>query len=72
MPSFDTTLKQWGNSLAVTIPAELVKKQRLRSAQKVRVLIIPDNAGVAKAIWGTATKKIDTDKAMRIIDGDED
>lgn len=41
MEEFEATPKKWGNSLGVTIPKNIVKKEKLTTTKKVRVIILP-------------------------------
>lgn len=60
--------KKWGTSLAFVIPKEIAKKQRLRSNQKLRVLIIEENNTLKETFGMLKNWKKPTEQIMREID----
>lgn len=51
----ECTTKKWGSSIGVIIPSEVVRKERLRPNETIRIVIkkIP----LAKTIWGAGSVK---------------
>ncbi len=68
MPSFETTPKKWGNSLGVTIPKEIVDKEKLSPGKKVRVFVMADRMSELRKVFGSLKLKMPTQKAMEEID----
>ena len=62
MAEVELRVKQWGNSLALILPKELIQKEHIKKDEKVKVAIrkLPK----IKDIWGLAPDwKIDPQKA---------
>ncbi len=68
MQAFETTPKQWGNSLGITIPKEVVDKEQLSPGKKVRVLVVADRQNELRKVFGSLKLKMPTQKAMEEID----
>jgi len=39
----EAVVKEWGNSLGIVLPSKLRKDERIKSGDKVKVIIIKDN-----------------------------
>ena len=68
MEQFEATTKKWGNSLGITIPAEIIKEEKIKPNEKVNVLIFKDSKKAFKGVFGTLKLKMPTQKAMEEID----
>ena len=68
MQVFETTPKQWGNSLGITIPKEVVDKEHLYTGKTVRVLVVADRQNELRKVFGSLKLKMPTQKAMEEID----
>ena len=68
MHAFETTPKQWGNSLGITIPKDVVDKEQLSPGKRVRVLVIADKRSELRKVFGSLKLKMPTQKAMEEID----
>ena len=68
MEQFEAVTKKWGNSLGITIPAEIIKDERIKPNEKISVLIFKDTKKTFKQIFGTLKLKMPTQKAMEEID----
>lgn len=68
MEVFETSAKQWGNSLGITIPREIVQKKHIKPKKKLRVMIIDEGMERIKKAFGTLRLKMPTQKAMDEID----
>ncbi|HIG98840.1 TPA: AbrB/MazE/SpoVT family DNA-binding domain-containing protein [Candidatus Woesearchaeota archaeon] len=68
MQVFETTPKQWGNSLGITIPKEVVDKEHLSTGKTVRVLVVADRQNELRKVFGSLKLKMPTQKAMEEID----
>ena len=68
MQVFETMPKQWGNSLGVTIPRDIVERERLSTTKKVRVFVVAESAGELRKVFGSLKLKMPTQQAMDEID----
>jgi len=68
MQVFDAMPKEWGNSLGITIPSEIVKKENISSKKKLKILILDSRMDKLKEAFGTLKLKKTTQKAMKEID----
>ena len=68
MELFEAKPKPWGNSLGITIPSEIVKKEKIAPGKNVKFLVISPNVNNLKKIFGTLKLKMPTQKAMNEID----
>jgi antitoxin component of MazEF toxin-antitoxin module len=54
--------RKWGNSLGVVLPREVVRKEKIRPREKVRLLIIRDNKPLREIFgavkWGKSAQEI--------------
>ena len=70
MHAFETTPKQWGNSLGITIPKDVVDKEQLSPGKKVRVIVVADQSDKLRRVFGSLKLKMPTQKAMEDIDSE--
>lgn len=63
----ETDLRNWGNSLGITIPHETVKELGLKSGENIKVWIQKDDNLLAEMFGKFKTKK-STQKIMEEID----
>lgn len=68
MHVFETVPKQWGNSMGITIPKEIVKDIHIRPHKKIRVLILNTDNQELKKAFGTITLKKPLQEIMNEID----
>lgn len=68
MEQFDAVPKKWGNSLGITIPSEVIKEEKIKPNEKIKVLVFKDSKKKFKEIFGTLRLKMPTQKAMEEID----
>lgn len=68
MEAFDAIPKQWGNSLGITIPSEIIKREHISPNKKVKFLVIGAEMDELKKAFGTLKLKKPTQKAMDEID----
>lgn len=68
MEQFKAMPKKWGNSLGITIPAEIIKEEKIKPNEKINVLVFKDSKKKFKEIFGTLKLKMSTQKAMEEID----
>ncbi len=69
MQLFETKPKQWGNSLGITIPREIVRKQHLSGKKEVMVLILPlEKQGNIRKAFGSLKCTKSTQQIMDEID----
>ena len=63
MVELKTELRKWGNSFGLVVPKAIVRKEKLKTHQKITVLLLKESNtlkktfGMAKG-WKTPTKKI--------------
>lgn len=68
MQAFETTPKQWGNSLGITIPKDVVDKEQLSPGKRMRVFVVADRRSELRKVFGSLKLKMPTQKAMEEID----
>lgn len=68
MQLFEAIPKQWGNSLGITIPKEIIKEERIIQKKKVKFLVIGTEMRKLKEAFGTLKLKKPTQKVMDEID----
>ena len=68
MQVFEATPKQWGNSVGITIPKEVVEKENISTKRKIRFIAIGDKMDKLKDAFGTLKLKKSTQKVMDEID----
>ena len=63
MHVFETRPKQWGNSLGITIPSEIVKEEGVCVEKKIKIIIIGEKNNPLKKLYGLSKNlKIDAQK----------
>jgi antitoxin component of MazEF toxin-antitoxin module len=55
MDEIECITKKWGSSLGIVIPNEIVKKERIKPNERIRVIV--KKVVLAKDIWGLAPFK---------------
>ncbi len=70
MQAFETVPKKWGNSLGVTIPKDVVDKERLSLRKKVRVFVVAGGTNELRKVFGSLKLKMPSQKAMAEIDNE--
>jgi antitoxin component of MazEF toxin-antitoxin module len=68
MHLFKANPKQWGNSLGVTIPKDIIEQEHLNPNKKATFLVIGDGMDKVKEIFGTLKTKKSTQQIMDEID----
>lgn len=68
MEQFTAIPKKWGNSLGITIPAEVIKEEKIKPNEKINVLLFKDSKKKFREIFGALRPKMPTQKAMEEID----
>ena len=68
MEVFEAVPKPWGNSLGVTIPKDIIKKEQINKHTKVKFLVICSEKKKIKNLFGTLRLKKPTQQAMDEID----
>lgn len=68
MEVFDAIPKQWGNSLGITIPSSIIKKEHISPKKKVKILVIGAEMASLRKAFGSLKLKKPTQKAMEEID----
>jgi antitoxin component of MazEF toxin-antitoxin module len=53
MEQFEAIPKRWGNSLGITIPAGIIKKENIKPKKKITVLVMGDQQRMLKKIYGS-------------------
>lgn len=67
MVECETVMRKWGNSLGITLPKEIVESQHLKEHQKIKILVLQENAhlskifGLAKGKWKKSAQQIKDD-----------
>lgn len=56
VPETDGKLKRWGNSFGVVLPADLIKKSRMKEGQDIHI-IFTKKSDVLKKTFGTLKTK---------------
>ncbi len=67
MELFEAVPKQWGNSIGITIPKEIIEKEHISGKKKVRFLVVGD-VNEIKNTFGTLKIKKPTQQIMDEID----
>lgn len=68
MEQFKAIPKKWGNSLGITIPAEIIKAEKLKLNKETIFLVVGDTRKRVKKIFGTLKIKKPTQQIMDEID----
>ncbi|MBW2989734.1 hypothetical protein KY358_05460 [Candidatus Woesearchaeota archaeon] len=68
MQVFEAVPKQWGNSVGITIPKDIIKKEHICPKRKARFLIIGSDMDALKRSFGSLKLKKPAQEAMDEID----
>ena len=68
MEVFDAIPKQWGNSIGITIPREIIKKEHISPKKKAKFLVIGAAMDEVKKSFGSLKFKKSTQQIMDEID----
>ena len=68
MEQFQAVPKKWGNSLGITIPADVVEQEHIQPQKKITVLVFGDQQRQLKQMFGTLKLKKPTQKVMNELD----
>ena len=68
MQVFETMPKVWGNSYGITIPKEIVKKERISPKKKMRIIVLSNDMQELKNAFGTLRLRKSTQQVMDEID----
>ncbi|MBI2136237.1 hypothetical protein HYU06_04140 [Candidatus Woesearchaeota archaeon] len=68
MQVFEAKPKEWGNSLGITIPSDIVKNEHLSTKMNMKVIIIGEEMQQLKKAFGTLKLKKPTQQVMDEID----
>ena len=72
MQVFDAIPKQWGNSVGITIPREVLERENISAKKKTRFIAIGSEMNQLKRAFGSLKLKKPTQKAMDDIDAGYD
>ena len=72
MHVFDAVPKQWGNSLGITIPKEIVEQEKISPKRKAKFVVIGADTERLKQAFGSLKLRKITQKAMDEIDAGYD
>ena len=68
MEVFEAKPKVWGNSLGITIPREIVERERITPKKKVKFIVIETTNNDLKKAFGSFKFKKSTQQMMDEID----
>ncbi|MBS3149722.1 hypothetical protein J4455_03460 [Candidatus Woesearchaeota archaeon] len=68
MEQFEAIPKKWGNSLGITIPADVVESEKIQLEKKITVLVIGGQRKKLREIFGSLQRKKPTQQMMDEID----
>ena len=68
MQVFDAIPKQWGNSLGITIPRDVIEKENISTKRKTKFIAIGSEMDRLKKAFGSLKLKKSTQKAIDEID----
>lgn len=68
MKQFKAVTKKWGNSIGITIPADVVKKEQIKPQKKITVLVMGEQKRQLKKMFGSLKLKKPTQQVMNEID----
>jgi len=68
MEMFEAVPKQWGNSLGITIPKDIIRKERISPRKRVKFMVVGAEMESLKKAFGSLKLKKSTQKAMDEID----
>jgi len=72
MQVFEAIPKQWGNSLGITIPKEIIDKENISPRKRTKFLVVGSEMETLKKAFGSLKLKKPTQKAMDEIDAGYD
>ncbi len=72
MENINTKVKKWGNSFGIILPANIVKKNKIREGTNIEVRLTTKNKTRAKHIFGILKGKLirDTDDLLKEVNRD--
>ena len=62
MIEVEVNVKEWGNSLGVILPSELAKKEKIKSGDKVKIIIVKEQNVLRETFGSLKNCKIDPQK----------
>jgi len=68
MAVFEAIPKQWGNSLGITLPKEIINNEFIKKNEPVKVLIVKEQKQNLRDIFGTIKLKKSAKELMDEID----
>ncbi len=68
MEQFRAVPKKWGNSIGITIPADIIEQAQINLQKKITVLVMGDQQKQLKTMFGTLKLKRKTQEVMDDID----
>ena len=68
MEIFETVPKEWGNSIGITIPKEIVEKEHISTKKKLKIIVLDTKMDKLKRAFGTLKLKKATQQVMDEID----
>lgn len=68
MQVFEAIPKQWGNSVGITIPREVIEKEHISIKKRTKFIAIGLEMDKLKKAFGTLNLKKSTQKVMNEID----
>jgi antitoxin component of MazEF toxin-antitoxin module len=68
MEIFEAMPKNWGNSIGITIPKEIVQKEHITTKKKIQLIFVGSGMDRLRKAAGTLKLKIPTQQAMDEID----
>lgn len=68
MELFEAKPKHWGNSLGVTIPSNVIRKEGISTKKKVKFLVIGSGMDKVRDTFGSLKSSKPTQKIMEEID----
>ena len=68
MQVFDAIPKQWGNSVGITIPRNVIEKEHISTRKKTKFIAIGSEMNQLKRAFGSLKLKKSTQKVMDEID----
>ena len=72
MRIFDAIPKQWGNSVGITIPKEIIERENISLKRKTKFVVLGTERNDLKKAFGSLKLKKSTQKAMDEIDAGYD
>ena len=72
MQVFDAIPKKWGNSVGITIPMDVIKRENISTKRKTRFIAVSSEMEQLKRAFGSLKLKKPTQKAMDDIDAGYD